>query len=218
MRLRNIPGADYEIAVHPLCIQTPEEHRSSWQSLFHNQNPIQIEIGMGKGRFLLQLAQRYPEINFIGIEKYTSVLLRAIQKLEKMEDTQKPSNLRFLCIDAENLPDIFAPEEIDKIFLNFSDPWPKKRHERRRLTSRDFLNRYEKILKKNGTLEFKTDNRMLFEFSLEELPEAHWHLDACTYDLHHDQEMNQANIMTEYEEKFSSIGNPIYKLIASCIR
>lgn len=94
----------------------------------------------------------------------------------------------------------------------------EKRHERRRLTSRYFLNRYEKILKKNGTLEFKTDNRMLFEFSLGELPEAHWYLNACTYDLHHDPEMNQANIMTEYEEKFSSIGNPIYKLITSCIR
>lgn len=109
---------------------------------------------MGKGRFL-QLAQRYPEINFIGIEKYTSVLLRAIQKLEKMEDSQKPYNLRFLCIDAENLPDIFAPEEIDKIFLNFSDPWPKKRHERRRLTSRYFLNRYEKILKKMEHLNLR---------------------------------------------------------------
>ena len=118
-------------------------------------------------------------------------------------------------MNAENLTEVFASDEISKIYLNFSDPWPKKRHAGRRLTSRAFLSRYDQILDKNGTIEFKTDNRMLFDYSLEELPAAHWNLDSYTYDLHNDSLMNQANIMTEYEEKFSAIGNPICKLIAS---
>ena len=217
MRLRNIPSADQEIASNPICIQHPEDYKNAWQQVFQNNFPIHIEIGMGKGRFLLQLAQNNPQINYIGIEKYTSVLLRAIQKLNREETEQIPSNLRFICMNAENLTNVFAPDEISKIYLNFSDPWPKKRHAGRRLTSGKFLHLYAEILEKDGTLEFKTDNRPLFDFSLQELPESHWHIDACTFDLHHNSEMNQNNIMTEYEEKFSSIGNPICKLIASRI-
>lgn len=215
MRLRNIPSADHIIAISPFCIHTPTEHRGLWNGIFKHPHPLQIEIGMGKGQFVLQMAQSNPHINYIGIEKYTSVLLRAVQKLERMPQEQIPDNLRLICMNAEDITDVFAPGEISKIYLNFSDPWPKKRHARRRLTSKEFLALYDQILTEKGTIEFKTDNRLLFDFSLEELPAAHWNLVTYTYDLHHDPDLNANNIMTEYEEKFSSLGNPIYKLIAS---
>ena len=212
MRLRNIPGADDVIKNSPICIQDPVAHKGNWTSLFGNNNPIHIEIGMGKGRFLMDLAALNPDINYIGIERYTSVLLRAVQK---MEENSLP-NVRFLCVDAAILPEVFAAGEVDRIYLNFSDPWPKDRHARRRLTSTDFLNRYHLFLAKDGRLEFKTDNIHLFNFSLEEIENSDiWHLDAKTFDLHNDAAMNEGNIMTEYEEKFSSIGNPICKLIIS---
>ena len=212
MRLRNIKGADEIVSNSPLCIQNPVELKGNWNNYFGNNNPIHIEIGMGKGRFLMELAKLHPEINYIGIERYTSVLLRAIQKMEE----HPLSNVRFLCVDAATLPEIFAEEEIDRIYLNFSDPWPKDRHARRRLTSSEFLRRYDLFLAKNGHLEFKTDNRGLFDFSVEEIENSPiWNLDAKTYDLHNDEMMNVGNIMTEYEEKFSSKGNPIYKLIMS---
>lgn len=210
MRLRNIPGADEAIAESPYCINEPETQKGSWQQLFGNDAPIHIEIGMGKGQFLTRLAKENPHINYIGIERYSSVLLRALQKME-----QEPlSNLRFLCIDAASITEIFEKNEVDKIYLNFSDPWPKDRHAKRRLTSRQFFARYNDILKPDGNVEFKTDNRDLFLFSLDEVEEAGWKLAAHTFDLHHDKALNQGNIMTEYEEKFSSLGNPIHKLIA----
>lgn len=210
MRLRNIPGADEAIAESPYCINEPGTQKGNWQQLFGNDNPIHIEIGMGKGQFLTRLAKENPHINYIGIERYSSVLLRALQKME-----QEPlSNLRFLCIDAASITEIFEKNEVDKIYLNFSDPWPKDRHAKRRLTSRQFFARYNDILKPDGNVEFKTDNRDLFLFSLDEVEEAGWKLVAHTFDLHHDEALNQGNIMTEYEEKFSSLGNPIHKLIA----
>lgn len=211
MRLRNIKGADEAVANSPFCIHTPTEHKGNWKSLFSNDHPLHIEIGMGKGQFIMSLAKEHPDINYIGIERYTSVLLRALQKME----LEPLDNLKFLCIDAATLPDIFAAGEVDKIYLNFSDPWPKDRHAKRRLTSRTFLERYNAILAPEGHIEFKTDNRGLFDFSLEEIPQTGWKIDAYTFDLHHDDSMNQGNIMTEYEEKFSSLGNPICKLIAS---
>mgnify|MGYP000806518909 CR=1 FL=1 len=211
MRLRNIPGANEAVAASPYCIQDAAEHRGQWHAFFENDHPIHIEIGMGKGRFLMDLAALHPEINYIGIERYTSVLLRAVQKM----DTLQLPNVHFLCEDAAKLPEIFAPEEVDRIYLNFSDPWPKERHAKRRLTSRQFFERYDKILAGNGVVEFKTDNDDLFAFSMEEVAEAGWTLDAHTFDLHHDPVLNEGNIMTEYEEKFSSKGNPICKLIAS---
>ena len=211
MRLRNIPGANETVAASPYCIQNAAEHRGQWHAFFENDHPIHIEIGMGKGRFLMDLAALHPEINYIGIERYTSVLLRAVQKM----DTLQLPNVHFLCEDAAKLPEIFAPEEVDRIYLNFSDPWPKDRHAKRRLTSRQFLERYDKVLKGDGQIEFKTDNVGLFDFSLEEIDAAGWNLDAFTRDLHHDTAMNEGNIMTEYEEKFSSRGNPICKLITS---
>ena len=212
MRLRHIPGAEDVIAQNPYCISNPTEHKNNWSSFLGNNNPIHIEIGMGKGRFLMDLAALHPDINYIGIERYDSVLLRAVQK---MNELQLP-NVHFLCIDAATLPDIFGKGEVSRIYLNFSDPWPKDRHAKRRLTSHVFLERYDLILAPEGRLEFKTDNQDLFTFSLEEIENtAPWHLDASTRDLHHDITLNAGNIMTEYEEKFSSQGNPICKLIAS---
>lgn len=212
MRLRNIPGADEVISNSAFCIQNPIELKGKWHEFFTNTNPIHIEVGMGKGRFLMDLARQNPQINYIGIERYTSVLLRAVQKIN--EDPL--DNVHFLCIDAATLPEVFDHNEVDRIYLNFSDPWPKDRHAKRRLTSREFLARYHEILTADGRIEFKTDNQDLFTFSLEEIEASElWHLDASTRDLHHDPKMNEGNIMTEYEEKFSSKGNPICKLIAS---
>ncbi len=209
MRLRNIKGAGEVIEANEFVIKNPEEHKGKWNEVFKNDHPIQIEIGMGKGQFIMEMARQNPDINYIGVERYSSVLLRALQKHEETELT----NLYFLCIDARTVEDIFAPGEIDKIYLNFSDPWPKDRHAKRRLTSREFLTRYDKILREDGRLEFKTDNRDLFEFSLEETNEAGWKIQQHTFDLHQDDSMNAGNIMTEYEEKFSSMGNPIHKMI-----
>ena len=159
-----------------------------------------------------ELAEQNPDIHYIGIERYTSVLLRAVQK---MDELQLP-NVHFICEDAAKLPEVFAQAEVDRIYLNFSDPWPKDRHAKRRLTSRQFLERYDQFLAPDGHIEFKTDNQDLFTFSVEEIEESPiWNLDASTRDLHHDPKMNEGNIMTEYEEKFSSMGNPICKLIAS---
>ena len=209
MRLRNIPGADEIVSNSPFCIQEPVSNRGNWKAYFGNENPIHMEIGMGKGRFIMDLARLNPNINYIGIERYTSVLLRAVQK---MEENPLP-NVRFLCIDAATLPEIFAEGEVNRIYLNFSDPWPKDRHARRRLTSSDFLARYDQILDKNGRIEFKTDNVDLFDFAVSELEGEPWKIIGITRDLHHDAVMNENNVMTEYEEKFSAMGNPIYKYI-----
>ncbi len=209
MRLRNVTGSREMIADSKYVVHNPQEHKGKWSEVFGNDRPIHIEIGMGKGRFMMDLAAANPEINYIGIEKYSTVLLRAIQK---MEENELP-NLVFIRMDAEDICDVFAKDEISKIYLNFSDPWPKDRHAKRRLPSREFLARYNQILIPNGRLEFKTDNTDLFDFALEELEPAGWKAEAVTRDLHHDEVLSQGNIMTEYEEKFSSIGNPIYKYI-----
>ncbi len=211
MRLRNIPGSREAIAQNRWCIQETEHTKGQWHTIFGNQNPIHIEIGMGKGKFIMALARQNPHINYIGIEKYSSVLLRALQKM----DAEPLENIRFIRMDAENICELFDHEEVAQIYLNFSDPWPKDRHAKRRLTSRQFFERYQHILKSNGTVEFKTDNTSLFDFSLEEVRETGWKLDAFTRDLHQDENMMQGNVMTEYEERFSAMGNPIYKLIAS---
>ena len=214
MRLRNIPGADDVIANHPIAIKNEKEQKGKWNELFGNDKPIYIEIGMGKGQFLLTLAKQNPDINYVGIEKYSSVLLRALEKFDT-EEFCELKNIRFICMNAFELPDVFEYGEVAKIYLNFSDPWPKARHADRRLTSTKFFAQYDKVLAKDGVVEFKTDNRLLFEFSLEQVEEAGWKLLAHTFDLHHDASMNVGNVMTEYEEKFSSMGNPIHKLIAT---
>ena len=197
------------IAESRFVVQEPAAQRGKWNAVFGNDHPIHIEIGMGKGRFMMELASSNPNINYIGIEKYSTVLLRAVQKME----AQELSNLRLIRMDAEEICEVFDKGEVSRIYLNFSDPWPKDRHAKRRLPSRQFLGRYHEILAADGRIEFKTDNADLFDFALEEIAPAGWKTEAVTRDLHHDENMFVGNIMTEYEEKFSSIGNPIYKYI-----
>jgi len=208
MRLRNISGSREIIAADDFVVHEPEKYKGNWKEVFQNDHPIHIEIGMGKGKFIMEHAIRNPEINYIGIEKYSSVLLRALEKRREVE----LNNLYFIRFDAEYINTIFDTDEISRIYLNFSDPWPKDRHAKRRLTSREFLKRYDLCLKKEGEVIFKTDNRMLFDFSLEEAKEAGWNLEEVTYDLHH-SDYFEGNIMTEYEEKFSALGNPIHRMV-----
>ncbi|MBQ7658917.1 MAG: tRNA (guanosine(46)-N7)-methyltransferase TrmB [Butyrivibrio sp.] len=212
MRLRNIAGSREVIADSNFTIKDPEKKKGLWKKeVFGNDNEVHIEIGMGKGRFLMDMAALHPDINYVGIEKYSSVLLRALQKQEQL----LLPNVIFIRMDAETITEVFAPGEVGKIYLNFSDPWPKDRHAKRRLPSREFLKRYDQILVPGGVVEFKTDNEDLFRFALEEIEPAGWTLDAVTYDLHNDEVMNEGNVMTEYEERFSEAGNPIYKYIIS---
>lgn len=214
MRLRNIKGAGERILDNPYTIQTDglagKDYQGLWnQNFFHNDHPIHIEIGMGKGQFIIQMAKEHPEINYIGIEKYSSVLVRALDKREELET----DNLLFLRMDAADITDFFAPGEVSKIYLNFSDPWPKDRHAKRRLTSIQHIKLYDQIMKKDGCLQFKTDNRPLFEFSLEQLNAAGWSTDEVTFDFHQNGAA-QNNVMTEYEEKFYQLGIPICRLVA----
>jgi len=210
MRLRNVKGAKEEIAVSEYVTQNPQEWKGKWSGYFGAAAPLYVEIGTGKGRFITTLAELHPEIHYIGVEKYASVLIRAIEKRKEREDLK---NLTFLAVDAKILPDVFAAGEVDRLYLNFSDPWPKDRHARRRLTSREFLARYRQFLKPEGELCFKTDNRALFEFSMQEAKETGWELTEVTCDLHHSP-YAEGNVMTEYEEKFSALGNPIYYMKA----
>ena len=209
MRLRNVPGARETIIENQFSVQQPEQMKGKWAEVFQNDHPIHIEVGMGKGQFIIEMARRNPEVNYIGIEKYSSVLVRAVEKLEDFEQ----DNLRLIRMDAENIEEVFDKDEVDRIYLNFSDPWPKDRHAKRRLTSTRFLERYDNILTPEGRVMFKTDNKDLFDFSLEQVEEAGWILENNTYDLHH-SEYNEGNVMTEYEEKFSAKGNPICRLVA----
>ena len=234
MRLRNVPEAKEIVKNSPYVIREPFGMRGKWREF--SDRPLYVEIGTGKGSFLMETARRHPEREFLGVERYESVLYRACEKMEGKEamdpaarairaeqehqesggeDVRTPENLHFLSMDARDLPDVFAPGEVDGLYLNFSDPWPKARHAKRRLTSREFLAVYEKFLKDGGILEFKTDNRPLFDFSVEELTEVpNWEILEITYDLHHDPVMGAGNVMTEYEKKFSALGNKINKLKA----
>lgn len=209
MRLRNVTGSREMIAGSRFVVHEPAGYKGKWRGVFGNDHPIHIEIGMGKGRFMMDLAAANPQINYIGIEKYSTVLLRAVQKME----AQELANLRLIRMDAEEICEVFDKGEVAKIYLNFSDPWPKDRHAKRRLPSRQFLARYHEILAADGRIEFKTDNADLFDFALEELEPAGWKLEAVTRDLHHDAQMLAGNIMTEYEERFSAMGNPICKYV-----
>lgn len=210
MRLRHIKGAEQQIAESPFVIHDPEEQKGHWRDVFGNGHPIEIEVGMGKGKFIMDLAAAHPDVNYLGIERYSSVLLRALQKRAERD----LSNIFFLCIDAKEMADYFAPGEVSRIYLNFSDPWPKDRHAKRRLTSPVFMEVYDSILKPDGVIEFKTDNRGFFEYSLESIPAAGWDILAHTFDLHR-SDMAEGNVMTEYETKFASEGKPICKLVAS---
>ena len=209
MRLRNIRGSRDVIATSEFVIHNETTLKGKWSEVFGNNNPIYMEIGMGKGQFIMELARQNPEINYIGIEKYSSVLIRAIEKRQEVEI----SNLLLIRMDAEYITDVFEQNEITGIYLNFSDPWPKERHIKRRLTSKHFFEKYDKILVREGQVVFKTDNRELFDFSLEEIEAADWNLLSHTFDLHH-SEYVQGNIMTEYEEKFVTDGKAIHYLSA----
>ena len=206
MRLKNVPGSREKIADCEYVIKEP--CAGGWGSVFDNNNPLRIEIGMGKGAFITENARLFPQINFVGIEKYSSVLVRAVEKQEGL----LLANVRFIRMEAEYIEEYFAPGEADRIYLNFSDPWPKERHAKRRLTSRTFLARYSNILKEGGEIEFKTDNTELFEFSVSEAVAAGWEILAETRDLHNSIYL-EGNIMTEYEEKFVKQGNKICKYI-----
>lgn len=206
MRLKHIPGCEEEIAESPFVLHDPEEVQNFIKS------PLYIEIGMGKGRFILENAAKYPDICFIGIEMYESVMIKATRKLSEM-DAERPQNVRFIRCDAADIFYYLKPGSVDRIYLNFSDPWPKKRHAKRRLVSERFLLLFKKLLKKDAVIEFKTDNRDLFDFGLEEYEKAGYELLYKTYDLHADSEVMKDNIMTEYEQKFSEKGNKILKYV-----
>lgn len=248
MRLKNIPGSREEIAKSKYAIkeETPEDElrgrdwavKGNWAHIFGNKNPVRTEIGMGKGLFLTEQARLNPDVNFVGIEKYSSVLLRAVQK----QEADPLPNIRFIRMEAKYIENVFAPDETECIYLNFSDPWPKKKNAKRRLTSRRFLDRYLNILPAGGFVEFKTDNIPLFDFSLAELwqsgavfsqdalsgacplpdefsyPQApglreeSWRVLAATRDLHNSP-LNEGNVMTEYEIRFSEAGSKICKYI-----
>ena len=207
MRLRNIKGADKIIEASKYVILNPEENKGNWQNIFNNENPINIEIGMGKGDFIIGMAKNNSNINFIGIEMYDSVIVKAVEKLEGEE----LSNLRLIRMDATLIENVFD-KEINQIYLNFSDPWPKKRNAKRRLTHERFLSRYDNIFKNKKVIHMKTDNTALFEFSLESLSEYGYKLRNISLDLHNSD--FEGNVMTEYEKKFSSKGVKINRLEA----
>ncbi len=183
------------------------------QELFGNDNPIRIEIGCGKGDFVVGTAEKEPNVNFLAVEKVSDVLVTAAEKVKE----SGLSNIKVCCVDAKELAEIFPEGSIDRIYLNFSDPWPKSRHEKRRLTYRTFLAIYKKILKKDGAIFFKTDNRPLFDFSLDEFREFGMVLDKLTFDLHNSEYM-EGNVMTEYERRFSAKGFPINRVEAKFIQ
>lgn len=207
MRLKNVKGANEIIIKGRYYVEDPYINKGNWNKVFNNDNPIYIEIGIGKGKFIVENAIKYPNINFIGIEKYDSVLVRAIQKSNELE----LNNLKLVRMDAKRIEEVFD-HEVDRIYLNFSDPWPKDRHYKRRLTSYVFLDKYEHIFKNNKYIIMKTDNIDLFNFSLESLTNHGYKIEFMTNDLH--SLNDEDNIMTEYEEKFSNKGVKINKLIA----
>ena len=212
MRLRNVKNKEEIMKESKLLILNSKDYIGKWNKVFNNKNSIYIEIGMGKGDFILGNALKYPNINFIGIEKYDSIMARAIQKIEKLEEL--PNNLRLVRMDAKEIDEVFK-NEVDRIYLNFSDPWPKKRHSERRLTSKTFLNKYDSIFKKDEDIIMKTDNNNLFEYSLEMLSQHGFVFEKVSLDLHNSDVVD--NIMTEYERKFTQKGIKINYLNAKRI-
>ncbi|PKM93883.1 MAG: tRNA (guanosine(46)-N7)-methyltransferase TrmB [Firmicutes bacterium HGW-Firmicutes-1] len=206
MRHRNVKDAYQRLELHPIVIQDPIEYKGSWNKRFNNENPIYIEIGMGKGQFIIEHAIRNPNINFIGFEKFSAVLAKA---LEKVDQHQGLNNLLVIREDADRITKFFEEGELDRLYLNFSDPWPKERHEKRRLTYISFLEKYSFILKKESSIIFKTDNSKLFEFSVAQMKKFGYDVKEVIYDLQ-SSHYAQDNIMTEYETKFVSQGLKIY--------
>lgn len=197
MRLKHIKNAEEIISKSKYLVKSPRENKGSWNKVFNNDNNIEVEIGMGKGKFIIEKAIQNPNINFIGIEKYDSPLVSAVKKLEELEI----NNLKLICLDALGIEEVFD-HEIDKIYLNFSDPWPKKRHAKRRLTSSIFLNKYENLFKEEKHIEMKTDNDDLYDYSCESFIEN-------GYDIVKTDTNYLDTIRTEYEDKFISLGKNI---------
>ncbi|MCA1057391.1 tRNA (guanosine(46)-N7)-methyltransferase TrmB [Rossellomorea aquimaris] len=209
MRLRHKPWASEKISDHPqYVVAEPQEKKGQWNKEFGNDHPLHIEVGTGKGQFVTEMARANPDVNYIGIELYESVIVTALDRLIEAE----LPNVKLLNVDARNLTEYFESGEVDRVYLNFSDPWPKNRHEKRRLTYKDFLSMYEEILIKNGEIHFKTDNQGLFEYSLKSFSWYGLHLNFLSLDLHNTD--FEGNIMTEYEEKFSAKGQRIYRVEA----
>ena len=214
MRLRKVKGAAEIIASHPhIVVQEPQKIKGKWQEVFEKDQPLFIEVGMGKGQFILGMAKQHPDQNFIGIEKFDSVMVRALEKAQ----LESLPNLKLLMVDAKELTEIFEEGEVSGIYLNFSDPWPKPRHAKRRLTHENYLQRYEHIIKDEGILAFKTDNRLLFEYSLVSVTDYGMRLLNVALDLHAKIGI-EWNIQTEYEQKFSALGQPIYRLESKFIK
>lgn len=210
MRLKKVKGALERVELSKYYVKSPEQYKGIWSKVFENDNPIHLEIGMGKGHFIIGMAKKFPNINFIGIEMYDSVLVKATEALEK-EEKYIP-NLKLILMDARNIDNVFG-KEIERIYLNFSDPWPKARHAKRRLTSKVFLDKYDLVFKEQKSIYMKTDNDGLFEFSVESLKEHGYSLSDVTRDLHSLNE--EDNVMTEYEKKFSEKGVKINRLKAN---
>ncbi|MCS4488182.1 tRNA (guanosine(46)-N7)-methyltransferase TrmB [Streptococcus sciuri] len=207
MRVRRRKGAEEHLANYPqFVVSHPEGAKGHWCEIFGNNNPIHIEVGSGKGAFITGMAQQNPNVNYIGIDLQPSVLSYALDKVI----ASKCSNVKLLLVDGSSLTDYFADGEVDLMYLNFSDPWPKKRHEKRRLTYKSFLKTYQQILPDNGEIHFKTDNRGLFEYSLASMSQYGMTIKQVWLDLH--ASAFEGNVMTEYEEKFSNKGQVIYRV------
>ncbi|WP_080875053.1 tRNA (guanosine(46)-N7)-methyltransferase TrmB [Oceanobacillus timonensis] len=210
MRQRHKPWADdYLKEKDHIVLENPTIHKGKWKEVFGNDNPVHVEIGSGKGQFITGMAQQYPDVNFIGIEVAKSIIVSAVQKV----DAAEVNNVRLLNVDANDIRTLFAENEIGEIYLNFSDPWPKNRHEKRRLTFKHFLEQYQDILSDKGQIVLKTDNRGLFEYSLVSFSEYGMKLKEVNLDLHAIEDA--ANVKTEYEEKFASLGHVIYRCKAT---
>lgn len=210
MRLRHKPWAREELNKRPtIVIQEPALQKGNWKDIFGNNNPIHIEVGTGKGQFITKMGQAHPEVNFIGVERYESVLITA---MENIEDAGV-SNVKLLSEDVGDLTEFFSTGEINRLFINFTDPWPKNRHEKRRLTHEHYLSMYREVLDAQGEIHFKTDNQRLFEYSLHSMSSYGLSFKNVSLDLHNSE--MEGNIMTEYEEKFSAKGDRIYRLEAT---
>lgn len=210
-RVRKQPGTKEALLKYaPVVVLEPQLYKGVWRDVFKNDRPIWIEVGMGKGRFISTMARQNPEINFIGVEVIEEVMLDAVKRMNRSGGI--PGNLRLVWINASILQELFAEGEVDRVYLNFSDPWPKKRHSKRRLTHKNFLDQYKEILREDGEVHFKTDNQLLFEFSLNEFSDCGWRLKNIQLDLY--RKLPEDNVATEYETKFHEKGMPIYRLEA----
>ncbi|QVK16794.1 tRNA (guanosine(46)-N7)-methyltransferase TrmB [Mycoplasmatota bacterium] len=209
MRLRKIANAEEILKNNPDYVKLePQEYKGKWNRFFKNENPIHIEVGMGKGQFIIGMAKNNPDINYIGIEVVQSVMVRAVEKLKE----EPLPNVILVCFDASALNEVFETNEVDRIYLNFSDPWPKKRHEKRRLTYKTFLEIFKDILKPNKEIHFKTDNQRLFEYSITSMSHFGMVFNYISLDLH--QSDFEGNVMTEYEQRFHNLGQRIYRMEA----